>query len=526
MKTMAKVVSAMALLMVTWNWVENAEAASGNTEASEPQMTRAQFERWKRDWARKIQDYKNTKLKDIAWGKETRAIRSRIIILDPPLAKTIGPDRVQVEWFYTPIDDRGTNAVWIISSRRVFQWATNLYKNRVRYELTENIVGTGRGLTRRFEENRRLYQEMALAWDESSNKGKRAKVDEGLSWESDERSLIVINKTEHGAELMEKWGLSAEEWLKRRTSETTVRRINEINSRYQEIMRQALKVDDDVTKSPMDPILLIDGKYLLAGSKIRKTKDIFRMANWLIREQIERNPRHDFETENILWGNEHKPKRKQVTELRTAFSVPDPNKIDVEWLYTYISEDGQQSQTEWLEGVFQEWIASVRRGGVWDVKLRKTPVSQMSRNGGTWTQHRQVHQRLVLAWDEDEEMRRGWIHPTLRGQIRDDPRSVGDSERAQALVERSGIQVKEWRERMKTTETIERMHIADAKAIAGREQNSRWGRMGGPRSPVIILDGRYLIDRTSAGSVEKVFQILNWIVRLRHQAMTQAGAKD
>ena len=113
-------------------------------------MTRAQFERWKRDWARKIQDYKNTKLKDIAWGKETRAIRSRIIILDPPLAKTIGPDRVQVEWFYTPIDDRGTNAVWIISSRRVFQWATNLYKNRVRYELTENIVGTGRGLTKRF----------------------------------------------------------------------------------------------------------------------------------------------------------------------------------------------------------------------------------------------------------------------------------------------------------------------------------------------------------------------------------------
>ena len=111
-----------------------------------------------------------------------------------------------------------------------------------------------------------------MAWDESSNKGKRAKVDEGLSWESDERSLIVINKTEHGAELMEKWGLSAEEWLKRRTSETTVRRINEINSRYQEIMRQALKVDDDVTKSPIGPYSADRWKISLGWVKDKKNE--------------------------------------------------------------------------------------------------------------------------------------------------------------------------------------------------------------------------------------------------------------
>ena len=528
MNTIFKTMAAAAVMTLVG--VTGVDAGGGDRVqlAASDHRKEAEFRQWKRNWARRARDFDRTKPEQIAWGKEKRPVRSRMILLDPPIAKTSGPEAVQVEVFRKHIDERGSIAMPLKSRLVMLGWRRTVREANLPVTLSVWTVGKGPGLTPRFDEQRRLHQEIMLAWGEDAigggNIGKAARA---LLDESAANGLMGLKSREDGAKVIERAGLDHEKWLNELAgSEQTQGRIQKINDRYAQVMNQAVQSNSRVLQSPMDPVLLIDGKYLLTGSVVGKTQDLYRMANWLIRHRIEQNPRHGFEMQQILWGNERKPRRTEIIELKNIFSVPDPSKIDIEWLYTYISNDGMANQREWHEELFNEWLASVRRGQVWDIKLRRTPVSKMNATDGPWTEHRRMHQRLILAWDENEGMRRGTIHPVLNGWVRKDPRSVGNVEQAKALVEYTGIPATEWHRRMQASETVERMKTADTKATAGRGKGHRTRQESGPRSPVIIVDGRYLIDRTSAGSVEKVFQILNWIVRLRHQSMTQTETRE
>ena len=509
------------------------------TGAKVQQMTARQFERWRRSELKKLKALMDTKPENVGWSKTRRASRSTVIVLDPPLRKLSGPDKVDVEIFYSYLDELGRGIAFTGTQVLWARWGISLADEaKTSYGMIQRhnqIVGSGPKVPARFARQQRHAQELHYGheWyrlDPAGDEDTGWRVLEALVYLAQGGGLFSLDSREGLESLLTRHEVSVEEW-NRKTSQYVERRISEADSRWARIVEQGSSVYDKAFDGLSDPILLIDGKYLITRNTVarqggrRAVERVYQTANSLIRHQIERNPRQGFEMQRILWENERKARRGEITELEHAFAVPDPSKIDVEWLYTYISGDGQRNQNEWFEKIFNEWLASVRRGGVWDIKVRRTPVSKMNATGGAWTEHQRTHQRLILAWDENEEMRRGTIHPILKGWMREDPRSLGNVERAKALVEYAGVPVKEWQERMYSSETVERMKTADTKAMAGSGRSQRRRREADVRTPVVVVDGRYLIDRTSAGSVEKLFQILNWMVRLRHQSMTQTGAE-
>ena len=477
-------------------------------------MTVREFNRWTRNWDQRLLDMLHTDGATYAWGKEKKPVRSRIIVLDPPLPKTIGPDQVQVEWFYTPIDARGKNRVWVFARSTVRDWYGTVPKETP-VQMVPRMVGKGAAIPERFEANHRLFQEMVLAWDgdELSNLAEPGAAEIGLLSESLETVLSSIDTLEQGVELVEKFGLPVEEWLKRREWEQTERKIREVNDRYAEMMNRTAKVQKKLIRTPMDPILLIDGKYLLTGSVTGRTRDLFRMANWLIREQMERNPRHGFDMKSIQWDNKREPKRGEIIQVDQTGANDNPNTIDIEWFFTYITNEGQLGNTTWMDTVWDEWKASLREAGVRNVRIKRMPVAQLTAKPSKhWSEHQKVHQEMVMAWETTAP---GWASqahsamPMWLGKGRS--RAIGTWEGVKLHLDWMEWPADQYLDNLKSEGRQAAIRDANRRILEYRSHLPKRDRHK-VVDPVLVIDGKYLIEGQTAGSAERVFQILNWLV--------------
>ena len=77
------------------------------TGAENRRMTAGEFERWRRSELRKLKALMDTDDEAVEWSKTRRANRSTVIVLDPPLPKLSGPDKVDVKIFYSYLDEFG-----------------------------------------------------------------------------------------------------------------------------------------------------------------------------------------------------------------------------------------------------------------------------------------------------------------------------------------------------------------------------------------------------------------------------------
>ena len=290
----------------------------------------------------------------------------------------------------------------------------------------------------------------------------------------------------------------------------------EADERWRELAEQAAAKMPGVFDTIPDPILLINGKYLLTtntvqqqgGSAKRVVKRLFQTANWLVRREIERAARHSFGPEDIEWGKEREPQRGELVRFRTPHRDPDPDKVNVEWLYTYVNEEGHQSERERIEGYLKTWVSSVRRSGVFDVKLTATPVGQWTKRASRWTAHHQLHQEMVMAWPK-EDFTRSAVHSALAGAVRQRPRGVGQEREALAVLDTAGVREEQWQDRRAQADTQQRMRQATARALATGSRKRQ------PQNPVFVVDGQNRIDGGNAGGIVAAFQILNWVVAKR-----------
>ena len=279
----------LAGLLALGAWSSPANTAwlqrTGNTK--EYQQTLKELKQLKRNWTRTLRDISNTKARDIAWGKEKKAGRSQVVVLNPPLGKTVGSDRIEVEWFHSPIDDRGTTFIWMPTLHLVMSWQKSLEGNGIPVTARARLPGSGPGLSERFDEQRRWIQEMTLAWDGTIwGEGTRGEVYRAMAKRSSE--LPKLQATRDAVRILEEAGVDKEEWITRVDQTRTRKRIEEENRRYNQLATRGIEINPKVQQSPQDPILLIDGKYLLMGSVVGKTRDLFRIANGIIRQQAER----------------------------------------------------------------------------------------------------------------------------------------------------------------------------------------------------------------------------------------------
>ena len=348
---------------------------------------------WRRNWKRMQRRWK-FRNENIAWGNEKRAIRRRIIILDPPLEKTVGPDKVEVEWFHSHLDEQGDWGVWVQTWLVVSPWALSMRKAEIPVEIKFRPVGKGPTWLRRYNGQRRAYQELLYAWKEdASQSGKANDVLVELIYSREKLEEIVARST--AEKIVEQAGHSVEDWRRLAGSERTERRIEEANERFRQLMVRGATKNKKVLRTPQDPILLIDGKYLLMSPVTGRVRDLFRMANWLIRHQIDQlpsDPSHvqleELEQMNwkeLVYGMEDGAKPEGVIDIGAKLETAEEGKIRVEWFYSYSDRLGRE-----IERMVRGWKA----GFTGNVELIESPVA--TRHTGDFETERR-HQRLLVA---------------------------------------------------------------------------------------------------------------------------------
>ena len=468
---------------------------------------------WMRNWRATVRKWRGLPFETIRWGREKRAIKSRLVILEPALPKTSPPGKVQVEWFHSPLDERGSSNVWWGAGEYTLQWSTSVMNGQVEGKRNPvvfeyRLVGKGPLLMRRYNAQRRAAQEIVYAWGnmgDGGGEGLKAYLElikNSKDSPTGESALIGIASRWSGEKIIESAGLSVEEWRRRIDLPETQRRIRETDERYKTMMTRAAEKSKNILRTPQDPILLIDGRYLLTGPVTGRVKDQFRMANWIIRELIEEMPQHGFKLEDIQWGNERRPKRGEIIELKKPFEQGE--RMTVEWAHTYISAQGQTIPVEWLERVWRDWARSLEAAGIEKPQMRRIALVN---NKGSAREHQIVHREATIAWGPPLPQRRNLIHVALAKHLATDPLGLGSHEAVGNLLDAEKDMSQEVYDAVRTSasrtvllEQAKAKGEAIQRAVAGRKERT---------DPIFLVNGKYVVVTKDA---TRTFQVLNWLV--------------
>ena len=267
-----------------------------------------------------------------------------------------------------------------------------------------------------------------------------------------------------------------------------------------------------VLRTPQDPILLIDGKYLLMSPVTGRVRDLFRMANWLIRHQIDElpsDPSHvqleeleQMSWKELVYGMEDGAKPESVIDLGPRLETAEEGKIRVEWFYSYSGRLGRE-----IERMVRGWKA----GFTGNVELIESPVA--TRHTGDFETERH-HQRLLVAgravkWED-----------TIRYHLRTRLSEEGYSGRITNMTDldeflrQLKMPMEEYRQGLNHPATQTRLKGINHRFKAVEEAA---GLLGGD-DPVLLVNGRYLIVGSRFETLEQTFRTANVFIRKEVEA--------
>ena len=405
-----------------------------------------------------------------------------------------------MEWFYSYIDERRKIFAPLFAGSLLLRWEESLREaGEERVRIVRRVVSEGVGVPGRYREQLRLMQDMVYAWGENPRRGDAQRVNAAIV--NTERSLLALTESDAEA-IIEAAGLNVSVWRAKRERPETRARGALANARYREAMRQAIAQNPRYANTPQDPILLIDGKYLLTGYVTGRTKNLFRMANRIIRERLDEMPRLSLEEDEIGWGQKTRPRRGELTELSEPGEASVPGTIEVEWLYSYVTDEGRPVNVRWFENVLKKWHTSAKQAGIYNIEVRTTPVGATDPDG-RWNRHLDLHQSLILAWDEEGIESRKKAHWALNGTLAEAPGAMGTIEDIREVLPRFRLDPAKWEERRARPETLERMAKANERAGGGFSAEG---------STTFVINGKYRVSTEGKDAATRAFQILNWAI--------------
>ena len=505
--------------IVPMGLLKDAHAATGEMD-----------ERERRQWLREMHKKRDALLRgndaDHEWGNERRATSSIMVVLDPPLVKTREPKEVEIEWFLRWIDNDGTSLGSLAGMDLVSVWRSSVLENTGREARVYLLYPrSGTGLAPEYEQQRDLSRRMDYGslWYQKEGKAEEreklfakmvetARIDQFRGFDSEAKLKAAV----------EKQGIDWEDW-QADTARWSERLGRHADRRWKLMAERALRQTDGGFDTLPDPVLLIEGKYLLTTNTVKgqggsaKTvlKRLFESANWLVREALEARPEHGFDAAKIRWGNEGRPKRREMLHLKERLGTEPAGGIEVEWLFTYITDDGQAKDIGWMEEQIGGWHQSLEDAGI-KVQIRQSPIVSDS---GRFVAQQRVHQRIATAWGADEGDERGYLHRGLKRYLYTSPRGMrrkGEEKKFIASTV-SNFAYAEYDEAVASERTARELAMLEAKAAAVAElARKRRGRRDpgflgkDRRDPVFLVDGRYVL---MSDNVTDTFQSLNWLIR-------------
>ena len=468
-----------------------------------------------RERRRAVREFKGLQQADIEWGNEKAAKRATVIVLDPPLRRQSGPTQVDVEVFFSFVDNGGGQTGWWTIGSVMGKWMGKMTARRLPVEIRTHHLGHGPYLSPTWNTSRRLYQGLVMGW-EPLIFGKGLKANRAftnlikLVERGDDKHLI---ETQKDAEqfMWANW-LPLEHWKKSLASPETAQRIRDVNQRWAKVAKQGSKVYAKTFKGLPDPVLLIDGKFLITANTARRhggkaVENVFLIANWIIRQELKKIPSYGFREETIKWGMERKPKKGELIQLRKPF--PAGEGVEIEWLYTYITPDGQSKAVRWVWDTFWNWRDSLKEQGI-EVTISKAPII----NAEGWIgEHQRVHQEAATAWKPIFGRHRDRIHIALAEYLATSPRGIGNHDaagkvlQARAQINQHGYHAR----RTKTMSDTSELAILEAKGKMLQRVRKRNRTAGGP---IFLINGEYVL---MTKNITDAFQSLNWTVRRLHE---------
>ena len=478
---------------------------------AETTMSIRDYKRWDAEIKKRTRQIRRAKDEAVRWGNEKRAHPSNMIVLDEPL-ETSRPDHVLVEWFNRWIDDDGGSWASISARDLVYiGWSENLLREeKLPVLFRDMIVAEGPGLRDEFVEPRKRMQEITaiLGLRIHATGIETAELTRELMKRATEGRLRHLKREVDVRRLIEGAGIDWNAW---EAEQTPI--IEEwepwATDRWSRMAEQALAQDPNVFEYVPDPIILIDGKYLVTQNTVRQQggwkapETVLKVANWLIRRQLERMPQHGFDPERIKWGNNRRPRRGELVELKEPFPK-NADGIVVEWAHSYVTAEGQPKAIEWFEEVRELWVQSLTGAGIDGVQTDRIPLVDSQ---GLARDHQMVHREATIAWGPQLPERRNLIHFAMAKHLATYPRGLGTHEAVGKMLDGvSGTNRQIYEAVRGSSNRVAMLEDAKRKGAAIKQALARKKEV---RDPVFLLNGRYVI---AADSVTEAYQLLNWAI--------------
>ena len=141
------------------------------------------------------------------------------------------------------------------------------------------------GTTDRYDEQHTAHQQLGFA-GEAMGQGERVRQAMRV-WLSNRVRRQRLHQPKDIERFLEGLGLPLDRYHEAAASEGVQKSMRRTTAKLEAISKHAESVDEDANAPPRDPILLINGKHLVQGSLAGGIRSTLRIANWIIRQDLE-----------------------------------------------------------------------------------------------------------------------------------------------------------------------------------------------------------------------------------------------
>ena len=482
----------------------------------------------------------------IAWGNEAKAVEAREAIrIDPPFGGVDrGDDKVTVFelYEYGAFSDGGGRRPWKRGADEVMErWQASLPERVevVRIPIV-NQYRRGKEETEKAVRRRELQLRMMMT---AQATGVGEAIDrrfvETLDREPDTRVSRATAK-----EWITQAGVSPQGFEEAWGSEPVTRRVEHAKELHGVALALSRKATGRRSFRHEPPFLVVDGTTIVARNQTQGAERAFLIANAVIAGELAganeasdedarwralyeemRESRH----KDVAWGREREPREDEVFVLDPPLPTGGDSRIWTEWFYTYVNrgwyEEG--AYTTWLSlktaVTMREWLERTPRRVKARIQARLSPVGSIPGESPELDEHHRIHQRMVLGAQYEEDW--GISRKADQGLRRvlgyhSDGLSMREA-RMRHLAMRAGrVRTGAFRKAWQSERPEERAAVIDARfAEVTRQLAERApGWLEAPRHPIILVDGKYLIQGSASGGLVPAIQVFNRLLRRELEA--------
>ena len=212
-------------------------------------------------------------------------------------------------------------------------------------------------------------------------------------------------------------------------------------------------------------------------------------------------------TRHVRWGKEKKANRWNVVTLKPGYRTSSRGKVEVEWFFTYLGLSGL------VEPLVMDWMKNLQKETNGKVRLKRSPVASMKGRKRIFNHHHEMHQLIAFT---GEAIGRGrTVHRAMRKKLSVTAISLHSQSDLEEFLRDVDIPVEPFHEAAESEKIRKRIRTANAKidALAARAEEGRKDANLDPRDPIFLINGKYLVQGSLAGSVRNTFRIANWLIR-------------